>query len=153
MSPARSSTYGPRAVERDAELALRAEPGEIDDAATEVFTVVHAAKGIVLSSSDITAPTVGIAERLDDAEARIDGLPAQLAVAESDDERAAVESELRRQRQQATVLRVQLDWLRERGRFARVTLRIESSASSPSWLTHAPGDVNAANAPLTNRCV
>lgn len=40
-----------RAVERDAELVLRTQPGEIGRASREVFGAVHAANGVVLSSS------------------------------------------------------------------------------------------------------
>jgi hypothetical protein len=40
-----------RAVERDAELVLRTQPGEIGKASREVFGAVHAANGVVLSSS------------------------------------------------------------------------------------------------------
>jgi hypothetical protein len=82
------------------------------------------------STLDITAPTVGVAERVNDAEARIDGLVAQLAGAESSEERAAVETELGRERRQAAALRAQLDRLRERARFAHVSLRIESGTAA-----------------------
>lgn len=178
---------GQRKVERDAELVLRSEPGEIGENANEVFAVVHANRGIVLNSSihdwtanagnraaearagfellipsarlgealaslsriadvrsrhestlDITAPTVGISERLTDAGARIDSLLAQLAEAESDEERAAVESELRRERRHAAALGAQLDRLHQRSHFAHVLLRIESGlagtdSGSSTW--------------------
>jgi Domain of unknown function (DUF4349) len=169
---------GRRKVERDAELVLRSEPGEIGENANEVFVVVHTNRGIVLNSSirdwtanagnraaearanfqlliptsrlndtlaslsriadvrsrlestlDITAPTVGVTEQLSDAEARIDSLLAQLAEAGSDEERAAVESELGRERRHAAALGAQLDRLRQRSHFARVSLRIESGQS------------------------
>ncbi len=42
---------GHRAVERDAELVLQTRPGEIGEASREVFGAVHAANGVVLSSS------------------------------------------------------------------------------------------------------
>jgi Domain of unknown function (DUF4349) len=165
-----AATAGNRAVERGAELTLRAQPNEFGAPTKEVFAVVHAANGIVLSSSihdragggeasarfallipsaklgdtlaslsriaevrsrhestlDITAPTVSVGELLEDSEARIDGLLAQLASAESDGERAAVEAELRRERSRAAALRSRLDRLRQRAQYARVSLRIES---------------------------
>ncbi len=177
---AAAPTAGNRAVERGAELTLRAQPDEFGAATKEVFAVVQVAKGIVLSSSihdragsqgnggagkatasfellipsaklgdtlaslsriaevrsrhestlDITAPTVGVGERLEDSEARIDGLLAQLASAESDGERAAVEAELRRERSRAAALRSRLDRLRQRAQFAPVSLRIESGNAS-----------------------
>lgn len=40
-----------RDVERDAELVLRSQPGEIEADAKQVFAAVHAARGIVLNSS------------------------------------------------------------------------------------------------------
>lgn len=40
-----------RAIERDAELVLRTQPGEIGKASREVFDAIHAANGVVLSSS------------------------------------------------------------------------------------------------------
>jgi Domain of unknown function (DUF4349) len=170
---------GRRKVERDAELVLRSDPGEIGENANEVFAVVHANGGIVLNSSihdwtatagnrpaearadfellipaarlndtlaslsriadvrsrhestlDITAPTVGAAERLGDMRARIDGLLAQLASAENADERAAVETELRNARRIAAVLQSRLDRLQQRARFAHVSLRIESGGAT-----------------------
>lgn len=177
---AAAPTADNRAVERGAELTLRAGPDEFGAATKEVFAVVHAANGIVLSSSihdragsqgnggageatasfellvpsaklgdtlaslsriaevrsrhestlDITAPTVGVGARLEDSEARIDGLLAQLASAESDSERAAVEAELRRERSRAAALRSRLDRLRQRAQFAPVSLRIESGNAS-----------------------
>lgn len=172
---------GHRNVERGAELVLRTAPSEVDADVQEVFAAVHAAHGIVLSSSihggtgqghdnagepsanfqlliptahlsdtlaslsriadvsarhestlDITAPTIGAGERLDDAQARVDGLLAQLAGAESEGERATVEVELRSARRQAAALRSNLERLRQRAHFAHVSLRIESSQTARS---------------------
>jgi hypothetical protein len=78
------------------------------------------------STLDITAPTVGAAERLGDMRARIDGLLAQLASAESDGERAALEAELRNARRIAAVLQSRLERLDQRAHFANVSLWIES---------------------------
>jgi Domain of unknown function (DUF4349) len=84
------------------------------------------------STLDITAPTVTAEERLDDARARIEGLLTQLAGAESEEERIAIESELRGERREAAALRAQLDRLQRRAGFARVSLRIESGAERGS---------------------
>jgi hypothetical protein len=161
-----------RAVERDAELVLSTEPGEMGEASKEVFGVVHAADGVVLSSSvrderneasarfellipaaslgdtlaslsriavirsrhestsDITASTVDIGVRLEDSEATIEGMLTQLASAESYGERSILERQLRHERRHAAALRTQLERLRQRARFARVSLRIESGATS-----------------------
>lgn len=48
---AAGTAAGRRAVERDAELVLRTQPGEIGEASREVFSAVHTANGVVLSSS------------------------------------------------------------------------------------------------------
>jgi hypothetical protein len=50
LGPGRSN-YARRDVERGAELVLHSEPAEVDANAQEVFAAVHAAHGIVLSSS------------------------------------------------------------------------------------------------------
>lgn len=172
---------GHRNVERGAQLVLRTAPSEVDADAQEVFAAVHAAHGIVLSSSirggtgqghgntadpsasfqllipsarlsdtlaslsriadvgarhestlDITAPTIGAGERLDDAQARVDSLLAQLAGAESEGERATVEVELQSARRQAAALRSNLERLRQRAHFAHVSLRIESGQAAQS---------------------
>ncbi|HEX6687082.1 MAG TPA: DUF4349 domain-containing protein [Solirubrobacterales bacterium] len=181
LQTAPSVTGAQRHVERGAELVLRSGPGEIAAAAKGVFAAVHAAHGIVLSSSihdwtgnagshagearaafellipsarlgdamaslsaiadvrsrhestlDITAPTITVSDRLKDSEARIDGLLAQLASAESDGERGAVEAELRGERRQAAALRSRLDRLQSRSNFARVSLRVESGRPTAS---------------------
>lgn len=163
---------GRRAIERDAELVLRTQPGEIGKASREVFDAVHAANGVVLSSSvrdqagessarfqllvpsaqlgdtlaalsriaevrsrhestlDITAPTVSVGDRLKDSAATIDGMLTQLGAAESYDERALLERQLRQERQRAAVLRSQLDQLGRRADFARISLRIESGSGA-----------------------
>lgn len=92
------------------------------------------------STLDITAPTVGAEERLDDSRARIDGLLAQLASAESEEERVAIESELRGERREASALQAQLDRLRRRAGFAQVSLRIESVAERDSAGPWGVGD-------------
>ncbi len=158
-----------RAVERSAEITLGTEPEAVGDAAAKVFDVVHANRGVVLSSStddgaagaagaefellipsaklgdamaafsgiaevrsrheattDITAPTVGVAEHLEDSQARIDGLLAQLAEADTESEREAVEAELRTERRRAAGLRANLQNLERRANLSRVALRIES---------------------------
>jgi hypothetical protein len=158
-----------RAVERSAEITLGTDPTEVGDAAAKVFDVVHANRGIVLSSStsdgsageagaefellipsakvgdamaafsaiaevrsrheattDITAPTVGAAEHLEDSQARIDGLLTQLSEASTEGEREAVEAELRSERSRAAALRANLQNLERRANLSRVALRIES---------------------------
>jgi hypothetical protein len=164
-----------RDVERSAEMVLGADPDQVADDAAQVFDVVHAANGIVLSSSvtggatgdagarfdllipaaklgdalaafsaidtvvsrheatdDITAPTVRIGEQLRDSRATIDGLLVQLAGADSDEERAEVELELRSERRHAASLRSQATKLDRRANLSRVSLRIETGGVSTS---------------------
>jgi uncharacterized protein DUF4349 len=92
------------------------------------------------STLDITAPTVTAEERLDDSRARIDGLLAQLASTESEEERVSIESELRGERREAAALQAQLDRLSRRAGFAQVSLRIESVAARDSAGPWGVGD-------------
>lgn len=166
---------GQREIERSAEIVLGAEPADVGKDAAAVFDAVHAADGIVLSSSvsggaegdagarfellipsaklsdalaafsaidlvvsrheatdDITAPTVRSGELLRDSRAKIDGLLLQLADADSDDERAAVEAELRGERRHNAHLRAQLSSLERRANLSRVSVRIETGVATDS---------------------
>jgi uncharacterized protein DUF4349 len=170
-----------RAVERNAELVLGADPADVGDDSSAVFEAVHAHDGIVLRSStregepgvaaarfellipsgklgdalaalsgidevrsrheatnDITAPTVTTGELLQDSKARVDSLLEQLAGAETESEREAVEAELAQERRHRARLRTQLQHLERRADYSRVLVRIETgdSAQSPdegSW--------------------
>ncbi len=82
------------------------------------------------ATTDITAPTVALDEQLQDSQAKVDGLLAQLATAESEPEREAIEIELSHERHHAAVLRGRLDKLQRRADYSRVSLRIESGPSS-----------------------
>ncbi len=91
------------------------------------------------ATNDITAPTVGVSERLQDTNAKVESLLAQLAAAESDGEREAVEAELATERRHAASLRSQLTTLQHRADFSRVSLHIKTgespapSASGGGW--------------------
>jgi len=82
------------------------------------------------ATADITAPTVALGERLQDSRARIDGLLAQLSSAETESESEAIAIELRGERRHAAALRSRLAELHRRVDFSRVSLRIETGASS-----------------------
>lgn len=82
------------------------------------------------ATTDITAPTVAVGEQLQDSQAKIDGLLAQLATTESESEREALEIELSRERHHAAVLRTHLDQLHRRTDYSRVSVRIEAGASA-----------------------
>jgi hypothetical protein len=161
-----------RAVERDAELVLGADPADVADNSAGVFEAVHAHDGIVMRSStregepgvagarfellipsaklgdalaalssidevrsrheatnDIAAPTVTTGELLQDSKARVDSLFDQLAGAETESEREAVEAELAQERRHRARLRTQLQHLERRADFSRLLVRIETGAS------------------------
>jgi Domain of unknown function (DUF4349) len=82
------------------------------------------------ASDDITAPTVGLGEELQDSRAKIAGLLVQLAGADTASERAEVEAELHAERRHAASLRSQVTKLDRRANLSRVSLRIESGAVS-----------------------
>ena len=84
------------------------------------------------ATDDITAPTVTAREELQDSRARVDALLAQLADAETESEAEAVETELRGERRHASRLRARLANLDRRTAYSRVSVRIESGASSDS---------------------
>jgi hypothetical protein len=81
------------------------------------------------ATNDITAPTVGVSERLQDSNAKVESLLAQLAAAGSDGEREAVEAELATERRHAASLRSQLTALQRRANFSRVSLQIKTGSS------------------------
>jgi hypothetical protein len=81
------------------------------------------------STQDITAPTIGVSERLQDARAKVESLLAQLASADTDAERKAIEAELRQARFRVAGLRSGLMTLQRRANLSHVSLRIETGAA------------------------
>lgn len=163
----------PREIERSAEIGLLADPADVADDSTKVFSAVHDANGIVLHSTtssgkgagarfellipsarlgdalaafssidevrsrheatdDITKPTFTTEEELQDIQARVDSLLAQLAGAEVESEREAIAAELHAERSQAARLRNQLARLHRRTTYSRVLVRIQSGSSTES---------------------
>lgn len=126
------------AGEAAARFELLIPAGKLGDAMADLSRIgeVSARRD---SSADITAPIVGLGERLQDSQAKIEGLLAQLADAETDGERTAVEAELRAERRRAAALRARLTDLHRRANLAHVSLRIETGdqaspgASPGSW--------------------
>jgi len=97
--------------------------GRADEALAEFSEL-----GDVLSSedrtADITAPTVGTAEHLREARARIEGLLSQLAAASTEAERETVEAELRGERRQVARLRARLADLKRSANLSRFSVAI-----------------------------
>jgi hypothetical protein len=91
------------------------------------------------STQDITAPTVGVTERLEDSDARVRSLLDQLAGAESDSERAVAEAELHAERRHQAALRSRLSTLHRRANLSRVSLRIETGSHSSGGASGAWG--------------
>ena len=156
-------------------MVLATEPGEVRAVSAKVFDAVHAADGIVLSSSirdgeageaaadfelliprgklgdalasfsgiaevrsrheatqDITAPTVGVGERLQDARATVEGpaRPARRRRHGRGAGRRRSPAALRAPR--VAALRSRLSSLQRRANLSRVSLRIETGAASSS---------------------
>ena len=84
------------------------------------------------ATDDITKPTVTANEELQDSQARVDSLLAQLSTAEVESERDAIAAELRSERRHAARLRAQLARLNQRTAYSRVLVRIQSGTSTES---------------------
>jgi hypothetical protein len=89
------------------------------------------------SSADITAPTVTLADRVKESEARGESLLGQLAATETEAGREAIEAELVSERRQAAAQRERLARLHRRANFSSVEVRIETArdgaSGSGSW--------------------
>jgi hypothetical protein len=126
-----SSVNGGVAGHASAEFDLLIPSAKLGDALA-AFSAIAEVRSRHEATDDITAPTIRVGERLQDARATIDGLLVQLAGADSDTERAAVEAELASERRHAAALRSSLAKLDRRANLSRVSLRIESDGSSGS---------------------
>jgi len=154
----RSRTSDGSAGAASAEFELLIPSAKLGDAMA-AFSEIAEVRSRHEATTDITAPTVGAAEHLEDSRARIDSLLAQLAAAETESEREAVEAELRGERNRAAALSSQLQSLERRANLSRVSLRIESDeAGTPpsagsSWgigdALHDAGQILAVAAAVT----
>ncbi len=126
-----SSVRGGEAGAAGARFELLIPSAKLGDALAS-FSAIDTVVSRHEATDDITAPTVRAGEQLRDSRAKLDGLLAQLASADTDAERAATEAELRAERRHNANLRSQLSTLQRRANFSRVSLRIETGAGSPS---------------------
>ncbi|HYJ22862.1 MAG TPA: DUF4349 domain-containing protein [Solirubrobacterales bacterium] len=133
-----SSVRGGAEGEAGASFDLLIPSAKLSDALA-AFSAIDTVVTRHEATDDITAPTVRTGEQLRDSRARIDGLLVQLAGADSDEERAAVEAELRAERRHAAALRSEAAKLGRRANLSRVSLRIETGAAA------TPADENGAN--------
>jgi hypothetical protein len=92
------------------------------------------------ATDDITKPTVTVSEELQDSQARVDSLLAQLSDAETESEREAIAAELHAERAHAARLRNQLARLHQRTTYSRVLVRIQSDNSPKSGGAWGIGD-------------
>ena len=112
-----------------ADFELLIPSGRVGDAMAS-FSAIAEVRSRHESTQDITAPTVGVDERLQDSHARVEGLLGQLADASTDEERAAVEAQLRDERLHAAALRSRLSDLQRRANLSHVSLQIETGRHS-----------------------
>jgi hypothetical protein len=99
--------------------------GKLSDALA-AFSQIGEVRSRHESTRDVTAPTIGLRERLRDAGAKVESLLGQLAEATTAAERAAAEAKLRAERRHVAALRSRLAALQRRANFSHVSLRIES---------------------------
>jgi hypothetical protein len=92
------------------------------------------------ATDDITKPTVTVSEELQDSQAQVNGLLAQLSGSEVESEREAISAELRAERAHAARLRNQLARLQQRTTYSRVLVRIQSGESTESGGAWGIGD-------------
>lgn len=121
----RSSIRAGKSGEAGATFDLLIPTAKFGDALA-AFSQIAEVRSRHESTQDITAPTVGVGERLQDAQARVESLLSQLASADTEAERDAVEAELRRERFRVAALRSRLSGLERRANFSHVLLRIET---------------------------
>jgi uncharacterized protein DUF4349 len=103
--------------------------GKLGDALA-AFSDIAEVRSRSEATLDVTAPKIGLEERLRDARATVEGLLAQLAGADTTAEREAIDAELRAERRRLASLRSRLAALQRRTHFSRVSLRIETGAAA-----------------------
>jgi hypothetical protein len=127
----RSSTEEGAPGEAGATFDLLIPSARLGDAMA-AFSEIDHVRSRHEATTDITAPTVTAAELLKESHARIDSLLAQLEAGETEEEREAIEAELRHERRHASRLAALLTHLHRRAGFSRVSLRIETGGADES---------------------
>ncbi len=113
------------AGEAGATFDLLIPSGRLGDAMA-AFSAIADVRSRHESTADVTAPTIGLGERLRDAHARVESLLTRLAGAGTEAEREAVEVKLRFARRYAAALQGRLAALQRRTHLSSVSLRIET---------------------------
>jgi len=106
-----------------ARFSLLIPSGKLGDALAEISSAAEV-RSRQEATDDITAPTVTTRERLQEANAAVRSALGQLAGAESAEERATAEADLRAARSRAAAIRANLAALERRANFSRVSVRI-----------------------------
>jgi hypothetical protein len=127
----RSSIRDGEAGDAGADFELLIPSARVGDAMAS-FSSIAEVRSRHESTQDITAPTVSVGEKLQDSRATVASLLGQLAAAETDAERAAVEAQLHAERHRVAALRSRLSSLNRRANFSHVLVRIETGATSSS---------------------
>jgi hypothetical protein len=141
----RSSVDGGAAGHAKAHFELLIPSAKLGDALA-AFSGIAEVRSRHEGTDDITAPTVGASEHLQDSNAKIEGLLNELAGSETEAEREAIEAQLRGERRRQAFLRSELTRLKRRADLSRVSLRIEtgadaSASSGAKWgIGNALGD-------------
>jgi hypothetical protein len=125
----RSSIQDGRGAEAGASFDLLIPSDRLGEAMA-AFSAIAEVRSRSESTADVTAPISGLAERLRDAQARVESLLAQLAGAETEAERRAVEAELRVARHRVAALRARLASMQRRTHLSAVSLRIEAGGDA-----------------------
>jgi hypothetical protein len=125
----RSSSTNGSEGHAGAQFDLLIPSGRLDDALA-AFSGIAEVRSRHDGTVDITAPTVGANERLQDSQARIDALLNELAASETEAEREAIEAQLGSERRKSARLGAQLTALHKRASLSRVSLRIVADGSS-----------------------
>ncbi|HEX9967831.1 MAG TPA: DUF4349 domain-containing protein [Solirubrobacterales bacterium] len=133
----RSSIAASDGAEASAVFELLIPSGRLGDALAG-FSEIAEVRSRHDSTGDVTGRTTGLEERLRDSSAKIEGLLAELANADTEAERSAAEARLRSERRRLAALRSALQNLERRVNLSRVSLRIESGspgsdAGDGSW--------------------
>lgn len=123
----RSSILAGDDSEASAVFELLIPSGKLGDALAG-FSEIADVRSRQEATGDVTGRTTGLEERLRESRARIEGLLGELAGADTEAERGAVERELRFERRRLAALRAALQGLERRVNLSRVSLRIESGS-------------------------
>ena len=131
----RSSTSEGAAGEAGAAFELLIPGAKLGDAMA-ALSAIDEVRARHEATADITAATTDAAQLLRESRARIDSLLGELGEAETEQEREAVEAELRREHRRAGRLATRLGSLHRRARYSQVILRIVTAgegAGAGGW--------------------